>query len=98
MVQMKFSSDDPYVLAAVSLTASSHIKSDLTVILIENDQVHSTNVFLRAQATTNSAANPVSAVTAVGNQAIGAGVSDGTIEPDGNPNPRPDRPPGPNPD
>ena len=85
MVVNKFSSDDPYALSQQMIAAASRTRSDLNVILIENDQVHATNVFLTGQALTNNAANPVSAVTVVGQQTIGSGISDGSIQPDGNP-------------
>jgi hypothetical protein len=80
-----FADDDSYVISQILVTAQSNTKSDLNVIVAESNQLHSTNVFLRTQATTNSPANPVSAVTLVGQQTIGAGVGDGSIQPDGNP-------------
>lgn len=83
-----FSDQDSYVLSQQSIAAASRVKGDLNVILIENDQVHSTNVFLATQALTNTPAAPASAVTLVGSQTVGAGISGGSILPNGNPNPR----------
>ncbi len=85
MVMNKFSSDDPYALSGQLIAAAANTKTDLTVILIENDQVKATNAFLRTQAVTNTTGNPVSAVTNVAQQVIGAGIGDGSIEPDGSP-------------
>ncbi len=85
MVQDRFSSDNPYVISQQLQAANSTTKVALSVILTESDQVHSTNVFLNAQALTNNPSNPVSAASNTGQQAVGSGVATGGIQPDGNP-------------
>jgi len=87
MVQDRFSSDNPYVLAQYLQAATSN-RGDLNAILQEQDFLKATSVFVQQQALTNNPANPVANVTQVSQQTVGNGVSDGTIAPDGEPIPQ----------
>jgi hypothetical protein len=79
MIRDKFSSENPYVLPIVALTARSTVQGGLQVILQEQDYLNSTNAVLRTEAVTNNAANPVSAVTSVAQQTLETALVEGQV-------------------
>lgn len=80
MPQDKFSSDNPYVLGALLLTANNN-QADLNVVIQESDFLRATSPVFAQQGLTNSTANPASNATLVAQQTIGNAVGQGEITP-----------------